>query len=382
MGRAASILATVVLVGCGADAPERDPFGASGMVTTAPGGASASADDGPVGEASDEGGSSEGGEAGSSGAATSGGDAPGSEIAIVARPASITDQGGGIWRVGESAMDDVGKAFYAAYPDDYDFLVVYTAGDDDTLGAYAHAVQDDAHGIGLDGYGPAPYSPADAGSAGRLRQINFMNTPALYDDGHDASIVIHETIHHFSAYIELPGTPTEAFLLDDGWAHWNIHVNTGGPSATGYGDLVDLGGGRFAFTVMYPLTVSPLELYLAGWLPPQEVGPMFYVRDASDYDPPAPRFDAPWRQGSYGQDASFSGTRVDFTIDDVIAANGPRTPAFGEAPSDFRFAFVLVCETVDSCDPQALAVVEAQRAAMATQFGDATGGRASADTRL
>lgn len=373
----------LVLVACAGETPDTDPFAATAAVTTAPASGSAGASTAGHDDGDEPGSSDDSGDApGSTGVATTGSDEPFADIAIVARPDSIVDAGGGIWRVGERAMDDVGKAFYAAHPDDYDFLVVYTEGDDDQLGAYAHAVQDDAHGIGLDGYGPAPYSPADAGSAGRLMQIDFMNAPALYDDGHDASIVIHETVHHFSAYIELPGTPTEAFLLDDGWAHWNIHVNTGGPSATGYGDLTDLGGGRFAFTVIYPLTLSPLELYLAGWLPPEQVGPMFYVRDASDYDPPSPPFDGPWRHGSYGQDASFAGTRVDFTIDDVVAANGVRSPAFGEAPSELRFAFVLVCEDTAACDPQALAIVEAQRTAMATQFGEATGGRASADVRL
>ena len=85
---------------------------------------------------------------------------------------------------------------------------------------------------------------------------------------------------------------------------------------------------------------------------------------------------------SYGEDATFTGTRVDFTIDDVVEANGVRTPVYGTAPTHFRFAFVLVCADVDNCSEDDLAIVEAQRLALPEAFAAATGGRASADVSL
>jgi len=117
-------------------------------------------------------------------------------------------------------------------------------------------------------------------------------------------------------------------------------------------------------------------------MPAEQVPPLFYVQGAHDYDPAVPPFGDAWTQGSYTMDARFSGTRVDFTVQDVIAANGVRTPAFGQAPTHFRFAFVLVCSDAAACNADDLALVEAQRTAFETQLGTATGGRATADATL
>jgi hypothetical protein len=37
-----------------------------------------------------------------------------------------------------------------------------------------------------------------------------------------------------------------------------------------------------------------------------------------------------------------SGTRVDISIDQIAQAEGPRTPAAGDAPTTFRQTFILV----------------------------------------
>lgn len=373
-------LAWLVLAACGTGEAADDPWNSSIGTTVVP--------------ADDDGGSDESGDASTGAHDSSGGeDEPGStsgapeqptaQVATISRPASITDLGGGAWELQDAALADVGHAFYAEYGDDYDFLVVYTEGDLVANGAFAYAVQYDIGGLGFDVSGPGPIAPSEVGSAGRLRQINMMNTPMLYaGDPGDASVVVHETTHHYAAFIELPGTPTAAYLLDESWSHWNVHVDTGGASAVGYGTLTDLGDGRFEYRQQWPLQLSSLELYLAGLLPASEVGPMFYVTGGHEYDPPVPPFEDQWRATSYGMDATFRGTRVDFTIDDVIAANGPRTPAFGEAPTSFRFAFVLVCEDASACVPDLVQRVDAQRVGFEAQLPVATGGRATADARL
>lgn len=374
----------ILATACGA--PEREsPWDSTSPTTTISTTAPATTDE-PDASSDDEAGS-DAESSGSSGTTDAPDDPPPPEdyadVAKVGVTPGFTDHGDGTWSMTETALDEIGFAFYAEHPDDYDFLVVYTEGDFVEYGAFAYSVKYDTTGIAPDtgGY-PPPFTPQDVGSAGRLMQINFMNTPALYQ-GQDASIVVHETVHHWSAYIELAGTPTEAFLLDSIYGgHFNIHTNTGGSSATGYGDLVDMGNGRFQFTVQYPLRLSPLEMYLAGMIGPAEVPPLFYVVNPSQYDPATPPYDAAWSQGSYSSDASFAGTRVDFDIDDVIATNGPRTPAFGQQQTDYRFAFVLVCANVDACDAGALAGVEAQRTAFEVDWDNATGGRSSADASL
>lgn len=374
----------LVAVACGA--PQREnPWESNSSPTTvgeptAPPGTDES-DASSDGEADSDGGDSE-----SSGTTDETDEPPDGEygdIAKIGMTPGFTDHGDGTWSMTETALDELGFAFYAEYADDYDFLVVYTEGDFVEYGAFAYSVKYDAMGIGIDlGGAPPPFTPQDVGSGGRLMQISFMNTPMLYTGG-DASIVVHETVHHWSAYIELGGTPTEAFLLDSLYGgHFNIHTNTGGSSATGYGDLVDLGTGRFQFTVQYPLRLSPLEMYLAGMIPASEVPPLFYVTNPSQYEPATPPFDPTWSQGSYSSDASFAGTRVDFDIDDVIATNGARTPAAGEQQTDYRFAFVLVCKDAGACDPAALAGTEAQRVSFEGDWDFATGGRSTANVSL
>lgn len=304
-----------------------------------------------------------------------------SNVARIGRPDVLTVRADGSWTFAD--MLDVtafGREFYREHPDDYDFLAVYTEGEFTEFWALAVTVDDTIRGIGIDdGWG---LEPGIAGSAGRLQQINLMNTPRLYAPAAaDADVLIHETAHRWGAYVLLDSAPHDDVLLDGFGGHWNVHVHTGGPSALGYGDLVDLGSGRFRFTRRNPLRFSPLELYLAGWITAAEVPPLFYVVDAHGYDP-ATSWDGAWGPASYGENASFAGTRRDFTVADLIATNGPRVPAAGTGPRELRFAFVLVCRDVSACNADDLAVVETQRRAFPAQFAAATGGHATAVTTL
>jgi len=323
----------------------------------------------------------ESGDASSTGSPTE----PGSQIAVIAMPADWSIGPNGTWTfpaTEPSPFVALGQAFYAEHPDEYDFLAVYTEGLLIDFWALAVTVHYDIGGIGLS-TGDAWIEPADAGSAGRLQQINVMNDPGQYaPDPANADVLVHETAHRWAAFIELTSTPAPAYLLDAGWSHWNIHVHGGGPSATGYGDVVDLGGGRYRYDEVRPWKLSPLELYLAGLMPEAEVPPMFYVADPYDHDPAVTRYGETVGIATLGEPCSFSGTRVDFDIGDVVAANGPRTPAFGAAPTEFRVAFVLACVDLDACDPADLAIVEAQRTAFPATWSAATGGRSTVTTDL
>lgn len=80
---------------------------------------------------------------------------------------------------------------------------------------------------------------------------------------------------------------------------------------------------------------SPLDLYLMGLLPPEQVPDFFYIADSPD-EPVVGRSALP--------DIGFGtrGTRVDVSIQDVIDATGPRVPDVAGAPHVFRQAFVLI----------------------------------------
>lgn len=391
-----SIASLLLLAGCTMGPEpiwESSIAGSGGWIANGAGG---SASDG-VGGTTDpgNGGSpqSTGGAGGSNAPAGSGGSAgtePAkpdySNIARVALPSSWTANSDGTWSYPpyeQGPFNVIGQAFYANHPDDYDFLAIFTEGDLLDFGALAIVMQCNIQGLGMDPYG-CTFPPSDAGSAGRLQQMSIMNAPHWWADwGGDASIMVHEMTHRWAAYVQLAGTPQMNYLEDGYGGHWNVHVNTGGPSAVGYGDLSDLGGGNFKFQMIYPLHLSPLELYLAGLISASEVPPLFYVANATNHSPATDYLtQQPMNQYSYGQDVTFSGTRVDFTIDDIIATNGQRLPAVGDAQTHFRYAFVMVCADVNACKESDLAVVEAQRQGLPGSVTLATGGRASVETGL
>ncbi len=383
----------VLLLGTACGDATRDAPQATGLTTPATGPGDAGTSGGP-GSAEGTDGSEDGSGGGETEEQTTGadastgdesGDQDNSNIARLQVPAGWVTGVGNTWTYdfeAELPPDyEIAREFYVEHPDDYDFLVVYTEREFEEFFAHAVGVQENISGIR---YGEEPsWSQAEAaGSAGRLQQVSLMNAPSLYPDPSAADILIHETMHRWSAFLGLQSAPGPGSLLGPAAGHWNIHVSTGGPSATGYGELIDTGGGSFRFDVVYPLQVSPLELYLAGLIPAAEVPPLFYVTNATGYDPAVNAWGETLGPTSYGEDASFLGDRVDFTIDDIVASNGPRLPAFGDAPTHFRFAFALVCADVSACNESDLAIVERQRVAFATQFPAATGQRATVDTEL
>jgi hypothetical protein len=356
-----------------------------GLVTGLEQGESGADDDGLDGGATADDASATTAAVSSGDESSTGDEAPYADIARIAMPTGWTVEADGSWTfpdVEPSPFVALGQAFYADHGDDYDFLAVYTEGVLLEFWALAVTVRYDIGGIGLP-QDAAWIDPSDAGSAGRLQQIDVMNAPWQYaPDPSDADVLVHETTHRWAAFVELGGTPEPAYLLDAGWAHWNIHVHGGGPSATGYGDVVDLDGGSFRFDLVRPWKLSPLELYLAGLVPADEVAPMFYVASPYGHDPAIGASGEAIGRATLAEPCTFSGVRTDFTVADIVAANGPRVPAVGEAQTHFRFAFVLACVDPDACSESDLAIVEAQRTAFPATWSAATGGRSTVDTAL
>jgi hypothetical protein len=310
-------------------------------------------------------------------------------VARLFAPAGLTPTANDTYALdGPDAIYQLGRAFYADHPDDYDMLLIWTDRSVDGVFAFAVPVDGDIDGIGLTEvrafYGWQDLTPADAGSAGRLQHVVLMNAPSIYRPGalyRPADIMLHEIGHRWSANIQLAMAADRLVLIDEFWAHWTIFANVGGPSAEGYGTVSDLGAGRFRFDIVVPLSYSRLELYQQGLLPAAEVGAMFYVDGAIDFDPPTSGT-GPWTVDHVGEPVAYSGTRVDFGIDDVIATHGARRPAFGDAQTSFTVAFAVVCAAEPDCAPGVVDFVEARRAELPAEYDRATGGRGAMVTTL
>ena len=311
---------------------------------------------------------------------------PHPHVARVGVPDSFRPRPGGAYALGTGdELFDVGRAFYRTHPDDYDVLVVFTDFPVADLFAFSIPLRHDIRGIGLDEaiarYGWQGYSPASAGSAGRLQHIVLMNSPSTYRASRYTAqeILTHEFGHRFSAYIALGAATDRLVLVDRFTSHWTVYAGVGGASALGYGQLTDRGGGSFAFEIVQPLRYSRLELYQQGLLAAGGVGPLFYVESPSGFEPPASRV-GPWDADSYGEDVRFTGTRRDFDITDVVRTHGERVPSEGQRA--WRMAFVVVCVEPASCPPATLTFVDQQRAAWERTYPEATGERATVDTLL
>src|SRR5262249_26310595 len=170
------------------------------------------------------------------------------------------------------------------------------------------------------------------------------------------------------------GAATSDELLGRDLAHWSFFLDSDASHLEG-NDIADLGGGQFR-TVAATQRYSPLDQYLMGVRPAAEVPPFFFVRNPvnpSGGPPPDPA-DAP------KLDVTFSGARKDVTIDDVIAAPGPRNPAPGpRPPSPQTFVYIDAGLTEQA---SGLAKIERIRAAWEPFFAQSTEGRRTVDTHL
>jgi hypothetical protein len=219
------------------------------------------------------------------------------------------------------------------------------------------------------------------GSRGRLESIVHMDVHTKYFDdpnirvnGEDNSlgILAHESGHRWLARAFFrDGDRNSAELLGRQGSHWSFFVDTDGSHDEG-NDIADLGGGSFR-TVGAGLRYSPLDQYLMGIRGPEEVPPFLLVRS------PSGTATSPARAPESG--VTFNGTRRDVTIDEVVAAMGPRNPTASTRLPAFRQAFIYVNVGVP-LDAGAVAKLDRIRQQWPEQFRRSTDRRRSVETRL
>jgi hypothetical protein len=282
----------------------------------------------------------------------------------------------------EAGLDTVAVArkFYATHGDDYQQLVIFTS--QRLVGAnvfaYEQTVRNGDAGIGA---GVQDRS-AEYGSRGRLESFITMDAVSKYPDdlsrrflGEDSalSVLAHEVGHRWLANaLFRDGSTTSHDLLGRDEVHWSFFADTDGSFLEG-NDIEPQSDGRFR-TAGASLRYSALDQYLMGMRDAGEVAPLFVVRgpsDTADTDP--------GRSPRTG--ITFSGTRKDVTIADVIAALGTRRPAGAPWGAPFRQAFVYV-SVGGPPDPAAIEKVERIRAAWPAFFAAAVEGRGAVDPTL
>ncbi len=266
----------------------------------------------------------------------------------------VTDNLAALWTKSGNypPLQDYTARFYEHFSDEFDFLIFFAKVRRRELelepgahdGAFFTHVKNDVQGIGLDTFS---YN-SNFGSEGKLQGVIFFSVYEPYFPVFDYSdfrqgTLLHELMHRWAAFLGEP--------LSDG-AHWNgksnIRGSLGGVFRSGFEEIVDLGGGRYTGAKdpidpkqnPYP----PLELYLAGFVPPEEVPDMWAAADGEWFfdDVEAGKFFDNLLRNENG-DRIFSAREIKkYTIEDIIAEHGPRVPDHLQSQKDFRAAVILL----------------------------------------
>jgi hypothetical protein len=266
--------------------------------------------------------------------------------------------------------------FYSVMPDDFDFtllmpgmqMLLPTRHTENT--PYDVLVSNAVQNIGMD----IVDNTGRFGSAGRLKSMIYHSFGSL-------SVFDHEILHTWGAAI---GSSLGLLEYAGNQSHWNKMSDIAGQMTAFYfADSGDIG--RFAHngdgtwhlvSNMEVPPYSPLELYVMGLIPPEEVPPIHILQspDLSDLE----RITA----------ASYQ----TITIEQIMSAEGgPRIPSADEAQRDFTLAFIvtqdvpyndaayaffsLLSYDLMSLDPP-------HSYTNLAPFNWATGGRATLDVRL
>ncbi len=286
-------------------------------------------------------------------------------------------------------VNHAAQAFYTAHPDNYDILVFFTP---KILGALfdvkmGFPVQIAAEGIGLES--TSLFNPGQFGSDGRLRQcVKMGSLPDLPNNPNDLytmppitgiELLAHEIGHQWMAWITVDHNDGRGSIpILRGWesdspnGHWSCWFNNHGSVMYG-GNLTDNGDGTFTDTGS-SRKYSQLDQYLMGLRTADEVDDMWYV------DVDGTTEGCPSMPNRPGGEWVHEGTRVNFPIEDIIRANGPRVPELENC--HLKAGFAIFYQPGSPPTNFDIAKVDSYRTELQNWWPQGTDLRGSLDTRL
>ncbi len=314
--------------------------------------------------------------------------APGASVVSFRNDASADYPAAVVERFGNVAEVDivtVAQKFYETHDDAYDYLVIYNnmhVATGPTSLAFESTVRSSGTGYSVapQDYGSQYGSPARLLSVlnmGRLEDYPLVVTDLVpvrrVEQDTPLTVLGHESGHLFLAYASIPdpNDPTAKPMLGYQGAHWSFVFNSEASLDEGE-QITDLGGGQFV-TAAVTQGYAPLDRYLMGFAPSTAVPDTFVVLHPSV---------SPLGHPQSG--VSFTGSRLNISVNDVIQAVGRRTPDSTVAQHRFRFGFILVVPegTQDSSITNNVQQVETYRQQFVAAYTRFSANLAAVDTTL
>ncbi len=284
------------------------------------------------------------------------------EVIVIQPDGQMVETAGAGFGISSNGLAAIARRVIERFGDDFHSLTIWTTFDDRNAPqaeAYEVTVRNEVSGIGM----PVRDTSRTYGSRGTLRSVLNMRRVGLRIGDTRAQWQSaletwgQESAHRWLVFMLFrdprTGRISDALLGRD-CAHYSNYVDTQASVHDGNA-WRDNGNGTFTF-IERGKRYGNLDLYGMGLLPADEFPPFFLIDDIPNYKYPATCRD----YGSNGRPFSqmVSGKRVDITIDDIVAANGPRIPAAGSRQDYWREAEVVVTapnETQDSATVRGLA---------------------------
>ncbi|MBI4474731.1 MAG: hypothetical protein HY646_18815, partial [Acidobacteria bacterium] len=258
------------------------------------------------------------------------------------------------------------QKFYQNFSDAYDFLAFFSSVSA-RFSFFHQSAKNDVQGIGSGIFN----STSVYGSAGKLQGVNYIG-PIL-------DVLPHEMMHQWGVFLD------PSLELDEGTAHWGAVNIPGRLFGLGFNSN---GNGTFTITrgvspfVPAPTPYPPMEQYLMGLIPPEDVPPVTVLRGIDPFSV------------SIGNVVTPTSTRT-VTIQDVINIEGPRIPSSQNSPKAFRLAGILLTSKRLATDAEMIVYDRFMQQFASTSeslvdisgntvlpFRALTGGRATIDTTI
>ncbi|MBN2357464.1 T9SS type A sorting domain-containing protein [candidate division KSB1 bacterium] len=275
---------------------------------------------------------------------------------------------------GQTVFTGAYKKLYDHFPDVFDFIIVMPANtlyQPDTYlerVPYCVMAKNDIQHIGV----PIFDETAQYRSAGYLHAV-------IYHSFGYGAILEHEVGHMWGmrlgvglGLLQYAGGPL------DRYGHWRAEADINGQMSCFVDGktIVDNGDGTWRLNPQDPIYMpySPLELYIMGLLPANEVPPVHILFDPDYSDPNRVTADSV----------------KTYTIDEIMAAEGgKRIPSLADAQKAFKAAFIIISDRAFSDAEFAYFSLVAEFFASdspgygyLTPFETATGNRATLDISL